>query len=230
MIPFEELDYRPTPMGPLVLRRRWVAAAGRDVHEVLLGDEHLMSSLFVEGERALAHLGLEAVEQGGDLQVLVGGLGLGHTAQAALESPRVAGLEVVDALAPVIEWHRQGLTPLGTALADDSRCRLTQADFFAYVGQVGEASWDAILLDIDHAPDRWLAPAHADFYGLDALRRLKARLRPGGVFALWSDEAEPGPFLAVLQQVFAQADGRSVAFPNPLTGETSACTIYRGRV
>lgn len=203
MIPFEELDYRPTPMGPLVLRRRWVAAAGRDVHEVLLGDEHLMSSLFVEGERALATLGLDGLE-GADLQVLV------------------------EALAPVIEWHREGLTPLGTALADDPRCRMTQADFFAFLRRQTGPTWDAVLLDIDHAPDRWLSPGHADFYGVEALTRLRDRLKPGGVFAMWSDEAAPGPFLAVLEAVFRAVDGRTVAFPNPLTGEASACTIYRG--
>ncbi|MBD3832029.1 MULTISPECIES: spermidine synthase [Brevundimonas] len=228
MSAFEELDYRPTPMGPLTLRRRWVAAAGRDVHEVLLGDEHLMSSLFVEGERALSRLGLEQVE-GGALQVLVGGLGLGHTAQAALEDARVARLEVVDALAPVIEWHREGLTPLGTLLHDEPRCRLIHADFFTFVADSSGVAWDAVLLDIDHAPARWLAPSHASFYSAAALRKLKARLRPGGVFAMWSDEAEPGPFLNVLREAFATADAQSVTFPNPLTGDVSACTIYRAK-
>ena len=228
MSAFEELDYRPTPMGPLTLRRRWVAAAGRDVHEVLLGDEHLMSSLFVEGERALSRLGLEQVE-GPALRVLVGGLGLGHTAQAALEDPRVASLEVVDALAPVIEWHREGLTPLGTLLVDDPRCRLTHADFFTFVAEASGAPWDAVLLDIDHAPARWLAPGHARFYSAAALRKLRACLRPGGGFAMWSDEAEPGPFLEVLREAFATADAQSVTFPNPLTGDVSACTIYRAK-
>ena len=54
----EELDYRPTAMGPLVLRRRWVAAIDTDVVEVILGDEHLMSSLFTVGETELAVRGL----------------------------------------------------------------------------------------------------------------------------------------------------------------------------
>ncbi|TPW01120.1 MAG: hypothetical protein FD125_2754, partial [bacterium] len=37
----EELDYRETPMGPLILRRRWVATIDADVVEVILGEEHL---------------------------------------------------------------------------------------------------------------------------------------------------------------------------------------------
>src|SRR6187402_3307430 len=55
---FEELDYQETPMGELTLRRR--TFNGADVFEVKLGDEYLMSSLFVVAEEELAHLGLAA--------------------------------------------------------------------------------------------------------------------------------------------------------------------------
>ena len=58
----EELDYRVTDMGPLILRRRWVAAIATDVIEVILGDEHLMSSLFTVGEIELAQRGLAAAK------------------------------------------------------------------------------------------------------------------------------------------------------------------------
>jgi len=34
---------------------------------------------------------------------------------------------VIDALAEVIEWHRQGLLPLGKQLTGDPRCRLSTA-------------------------------------------------------------------------------------------------------
>jgi hypothetical protein len=52
---------------------------GRVVYEVKLGDEYLMSSLFTEAERQLAILGLRGLE--GDLDVVIGGLGLGYTAE-----------------------------------------------------------------------------------------------------------------------------------------------------
>lgn len=78
---FEELDYRPTPIGPLILRRRRELKLGVDVFEIKLGDEFLMSSLFTESEIALARLGL-AARSGERLDVVVGGLGLGYTAQS----------------------------------------------------------------------------------------------------------------------------------------------------
>src|SRR3981189_2733413 len=127
---FEELDFRPTPMGVLSLRRRRHPTSGVDIYEIKLGDEFLMSSAFTAAEIALARLGLAALERG-DLDVIVGGLGLGYTAQAVLENSRVRSLIVVDALAEVIEWHEQGLLPLGKQLTGDPRCRLFNGDFFA---------------------------------------------------------------------------------------------------
>src|SRR3546814_20579251 len=63
-----------------------------DIYEVILGGEHLMSSIFTVAEIALARLGLAEVS-GDDLDVVVGGLGLGYTARAALEDERVRSLD-----------------------------------------------------------------------------------------------------------------------------------------
>ena len=48
---FEELDFRPTPLGDLVLRRRTMTTLNNlELYEILLGPEFLMSSLFTEVE------------------------------------------------------------------------------------------------------------------------------------------------------------------------------------
>src|SRR5471030_528600 len=127
---FEELDFRPTPMGVLSLRRRRSLASGVDIFEIKLGDEFLMSSAFTVAEIELARLGLAALART-DLDVVVGGLGLGYTALAVLEDPRVRSLVVVDALKEVIEWHEQGLLPLGKQLTGDRRCHFVNGDSFA---------------------------------------------------------------------------------------------------
>src|SRR5205085_10010523 len=86
---FEELDYQKTPLGELILRRRrMLSLGGIEVYEVKLGDAFLMSSLFHEVEEKLAHFGLAEVE-GANWDVVVGGLGLGYTAVAALEHSEV---------------------------------------------------------------------------------------------------------------------------------------------
>jgi spermidine synthase len=228
---FEELDYRPTPFGTVSLRRRRILSLDRDVVEVLLGDEHLMSTLFTAGEIALADLGLAATAAPA-LDIAVGGLGLGYTARAALDDPRTRSMIVVDAMQPVIDWHRAGLVPLGEGLAGDPRCRLVQGDFFAMARGDGfdpqdpAARFHAVLLDIDHSPGRVLNPGNAAFYSEAGLRSLAERLRPGGVFALWSDEPPEPDFEAVLAAVFATARAEVVGFDNPLIGGRSTNTIY----
>src|SRR3954467_6618991 len=156
---FEELDYQKTPLGDLILRRRrMLSLGGLEVYEVKLGDAFLMSSLFHEVEEALAHFGLGDLK-GDRWDVVVGGLGLGYTAVAALEHRAVASLLVVDALEPVIEWHRQGLVPLGEKLTGDRRTRIVHGDFFA-LAQSADGfdperpgrQFHAVLLDIDHSP------------------------------------------------------------------------------
>ncbi len=72
---FEELDYQRTALGELILRRRVaLGMGGREVFEVKLNDEFLMSSLFHEGEVALTDLGLAELT-GEAWDVVVGGLG-----------------------------------------------------------------------------------------------------------------------------------------------------------
>ena len=230
---FEELAFEQTPMGELTLRRRYEAAVAADVFEVKLGDEYLMSSLFTVAEEALSDLGLAAVAADrGALDVVVGGLGLGYTAVAALRDPRVATLTVVDALPAVIGWHERRLLPVSTVLIDDPRTRLVHADFFALMRASPAAegvlpeSLDAILLDVDHSPTFTLDPSHADLYTVEGLRRLGAHLRPGGVFALWSDDPPEPTFLAALGEVFPHVEGHTVAFDNPLTGGRSRNGVY----
>ncbi|MCR4514680.1 spermidine synthase [Aeromicrobium sp. 50.2.37] len=229
MVRFEELDWAETPWGLIVLRRRFDLATQRDVHEVKLGDDYLMSSQFTVSERALATLGLDAAD-GEELRVLVGGLGLGYTAFEALRDDRVTELVVVDALAPVISWHRDELFDDTRGLAADPRTRLVQDDFFDLArAERLERPVDVLLVDIDHAPDRVLRTDHGDFYTVEGQQAAARMLTPGGVFALWSDEPPDTEFVAVMRAAFAEAEAHVVTFDNPLTGGTSTATIYVAR-
>jgi spermidine synthase len=230
---FTELDYRQTPLGELILRRRRIHALdGLEVFEVKLGDAFLMSSLFHEVEVALANLGLAALDAP-ELDVVVGGLGLGYTAVAALKHPGVRSLLVVEALEDVIGWHRRGLVPLGPQLTADPRCRLVLGDFFALAAsrpgfdpENPERLFHAVLLDIDHSPKNLLHPRHGAFYAVAGLHRFAAQLHPGGVFALWSDDPPDEDFITGLDTVFAATAAHIVRFRNPLLGCESASTVY----
>lgn len=229
---FEELAWRATPMGEISLRRRRDPTVDEDVYEVKLGDEFLMSSLFTVAEVELARLGLAELA-GEDIDVVVGGLGLGYTARTVLEDPRVRSLTVVEALDEVIAWHRDGLLPFASAVVADPRSRLAHGDFFAMVadpdGLGPGRRFHAVLVDIDHSPTHLLHPSHAAFYTADGLRRLADHLHPGGVFGLWSNDPPDDAFVAVLAGAFAAARAHVVEFDNPLQRRTSTNTVYLAR-
>jgi spermidine synthase len=234
---FAELDYRQTPLGELSLRRRRIRALdGLEVFEVKLGEAFLMSSLFHEVEVALADLGL-AASDAPELDVVVGGLGLGYTARAALRKTGLRSLIVVEALDAVIDWHERGLVPLGAALTGDPRCRFVHGDFFALAADPEKGfdpaspgrKFHAVLLDIDHSPRNLLHARHGAFYEPAGLHRLAAQLHPHGVFALWSDDPPDEPFLAALRAVFPAAAAHVVSFYNPLLEHDSASTVYVAR-
>ena len=228
---FEELDRQSTPIGEISLRRRLEPTLLVDLFEVKIGDDGLMSSLITDGEVAVSTLGLAATSNP-SLDVLVGGLGLGYTAGAALLDERVRSLRVVEALEPVIDWHRRHLVPMAQTLTDDPRCEFVAGDFFdiAAAGFAmddgGPGSFDAILVDIDHSPRHLLDPKNAAFYVQPGTEIVARSLRPGGVFSLWSNDPPDDDYLAVLGDVFHVSTAEIVTFANPLTGVDTSSTIY----
>jgi spermidine synthase len=233
---FRELDYQETPLGAISLRQRpEPRLGGQLLFEVQLGDEFLMSSLFTEAEIQLSKLALRALadRNADERDIVVGGLGLGYTALAALEDDSVKRLTVIEVMAPVIDCHRRGLVPIGDALATDSRCELVHADFFALAtSQQGFDSsdpgrrYDAVLLDIDHSPSHWLNPGNAQFYTESSLAALSHQLVAGGIFGLWSNDPPEPAFTTLLESVFASVEEHVVTFPNPYTGGESANSVY----
>jgi spermidine synthase len=230
---FAELDYRITPIGAVSLRRRRDLAGGAPIYEIKLGEEFLMASNFTVSEIALADLSLAALGEG-PLDVVVGGLGLGYTAKAVLGDARVGSLVVAEFLEPVIDWHRNGLLPLGADLFGDDRFSVAQGDFFAMAAGEGfdprtpGRTFDAIIVDIDHSPEALLDERSTGFYRPEGLVELKRHLKPGGIFSLWSNDPPDETFRARLETVFGTARAEPVIFFNPLLGTDCTQAVYIG--
>lgn len=231
---FEEIDSQASALGEISLRRRRMPAFGdRDIYEVKLGDEFLMSSMFVDAEEALSTLGLAAT-QGDKLSVVVGGLGLGYTAVAALKDQRISELLVVDALDTVIGWHKDELVPLGKILNADVRNRYILGSFFdlatdpstGFDPDSAAKKFDAILLDIDHSPTEFLNAANAGFYTTENLALMAEQLKPKGVFAMWSQNLPEANFEALLKTVFTSVTSHVVSFYNPFQNGESTNSVY----
>ncbi|MDR9397169.1 MAG: spermidine synthase, partial [Pontimonas sp.] len=61
------------------------------------------------------------------------------------------------------------------------------------------------------------------------IQEMARHLKPGGVFALWSDDPPDDDFLTVLATVFSHVSSEVVSFDNPLIGKPSTNTIYLAR-
>lgn len=225
--PIEILAHEQTPLGLLVLRRRELLGdPGTFVTEITLDNEFLMSSLNTDSEEALAGLALEA-HSGDELRVLVGGLGLGSTARAALASERVARVDVIELLPPVIDWLARGLVPLSEELNADGRLHVIQGDAYAHLLGEPTREYDLVLIDIDHSPDDRLGRASDRFYTEAGLAAAKRHLTPDGVLSVWSYE-ESASFTAAMRATFGTVRVEPITFENWLVETTETDWIFVG--
>lgn len=225
---YDFLAYESSPIGMIGLRRRTLESdPGAVVTEITLDHTLLMSSCNSASERALASHALD-LHPGRQLDVLVGGLGLGCTAHEVLVSERVARLEVVEFLPQVIDWFDRGLLPLAPELRSDARLAVQRGDVYGRLAGPPERTHDLILIDVDHSPDEPLGAASESFYAAAGLERAKRHLRPGGALGVWS-YAESPRFEASLRQVFDHVHVERSTFWNRVTREEETNWLLFGR-
>ena len=192
-----------------------VALARRgEVVELVVNGAFAMDTVHTATERALATLALDRIP-GDGLRVLVGGLGLGFTARALLDEPRVAHVDVIELHAPLVEWARRRVVPPLAGLLDDPRATVTTADVVDAVPALPPGSVDGVLLDVDNGPGFVIHPHNEAVYGSDFLAAAARALSERGVIAIWS--ADPSP---ELEDELAAACG---------VVETVAHALARGR-
>jgi spermidine synthase len=164
---------------------------GRDF-SIRVGRDELMNSHAHASEDALASQACARLRGPVPWRVLVGGLGMGFTAAAALREVGATGRVTVAELVPaVVAWNRGPLAHIAGNVLGDPRVSLHDGDVADLLrSQTG--AYDAILLDVDNGPRGMTASANQWLYAAAGLTRARAALRPGGVLAVWSavgDEA-----------------------------------------
>jgi len=226
----EILAHETTELGELCLRRReLLSRPGTVVTDVTLDHELLMSSHLTVSERTLARRALE-LHAGRGLHVLVGGLGLGYTAHEvfAAGGERIARVEVVEYLPPVIDWLERDLVPLAAALKAEPRLAVVPGDVYARLSGPPGDPYDLVLVDVDHSPEEPLGGSGAAFHGEAGLRRARRHLAPGGVLGVWS-YTQHAPFATALRRVFDEVHIEPVTVLNELVGEEQTDWLFFGR-
>jgi spermidine synthase len=199
MMDLELLGHAETAIGTIYLGRRRIDGHDDWVYEIRIRAALLMCSLNSISEQQLSTTALSLHEGAGPLKVLVGGLGLGYTAHAALQDPRVASVCVVEKMDFVVDWMDQGLLPLSAGFASEDRLEIVQGDVYELLLGPASERFDLILVDVDHAPGHRLAEGSAPFYTVEGQRLVAQHLATGGVLAVWS-ACDDQDFAEVLAQ------------------------------
>jgi len=199
---------------------------GQQAYEIILNGVFLMASYHRKSEQALAELALAPLAGQAGLHVLIGGLGMGFTLQAALAHPQVARVEVVEIEPLVIAWNRRYFADLNDHALDDPRVQLIERDIAEHLLHTADR-YHAVCLDVDNGPTWTVSEANARLYREPMLRRIAAVLWPGGVLAVWAAECSP-EFQQRLTTIFGGAEEIAVEDVGP-RGEPTAYWIYRAR-
>jgi hypothetical protein len=189
-LPWRTVAEAETPDGKLVLRRR-------GTHDILLTIDGrvLMSSMAHRSEVELVRRAAERMHVKERPQVLIAGLGLGFSLEAALQAlPVRARIAVCELNPDIVHWARGPIADLVAPLLDDPRVTVIVDDVSRVIANAATAGdrdrFDAIILDLYTGPNEDLYGKKSPIFGAKALARTRDALMPGGIFAVWSEEVD----------------------------------------
>jgi len=186
LIPWVHLDTARIPNGQadLLLKRRGTEFS------IMSGMIELMNSRLSGSEKALATLPCAKIVGRPRPRILIGGLGMGFTLRAALESLGPdARIEVAELLPAVVGWARGPMAELFGDCLSDPRVTIRLEDVAVAINAPG-AGYDAILLDVDNGPYGLNRAANDGLYGRRGLGAARKALKAGGILAVWSANAD----------------------------------------
>lgn len=163
-------------MTGATLRRR-----GDGALELRVNGVFVMDDVETTSERLLARQVLDA----GARDILVGGLGLGHTTRELLTDQAVRHVVVAELHREIVDWMRDGTIP-GADLLADPRVDVVIGDVRDIVMRQPPAALDAIVLDVDNGPGFLVHPGNQAVYGTVFVAECARRLRPAGRLCIWS--------------------------------------------
>jgi len=196
--PWQCIESVDTDEGILELRKR-----GDKDYLITIAGRVLMNSTSNRSEILLSVLTCNSLNNKKKPRILIGGLGMGYTLKAALDSlPPDARVVVAELNPVVVKWCRGPIAHLTGDAVNDHRVTIEIADVGAIIKKA-DNEFDAIILDLYEGPFEAAKERGGHLYGADALRSSSSALVPGGVFAVWSEDPDKAFEKRLVQAGFA---------------------------
>lgn len=190
--PWKTIESISTEEGVLELRQR-------DERDFLItvGGLVLMNSMANRSEVMLGQLGCKHLKDHPEPRVLVGGLGMGCTLRAILDSlPATAEVVVAELNPVVLEWCRGPLADLTGGAASDPRVHVEIGDVANLVRDAARSAdakkFDAVVFDLYKGPHYRTDKLKDPLYGSRAIENVRSALKSGGVFTIWGENYDEG--------------------------------------
>jgi len=200
---FEKLDEAETPDGTVLGLFRHDGD-----YTIRVQGVELMSTRRHLSEERMSEVGCAPLDGRSGARVLIGGLGFGFTARAALRflAPD-AELVIAELVEAVVRWNTNPDYPLAADVLADPRVTVRVED----VARTMERErFDAILLDVDNGAESLTDSGNAALYRRKGIRRAKGALRPGGRLVYWLAGSDPA-FLATLRAEGLEVEEQRIA-------------------
>ena len=190
--PWQIIESVSTEAGLLELRKR-----GERDFLITVGGQVLMNSMANRSEVALGQLACGHLKHSTQPRVLVGGLGMGFTLKAVLDTLPATGRVAVAELNPVVlAWCRGPLAALTNNATADARVDVEIGDVAQLIQRYAKddtlEKFDTIILDLYTGPYVRSHKRDDPLYGSIAINTTRAALKPGGVFAVWGEDYDAG--------------------------------------
>ncbi len=162
-------------------------------YSISLDGKELMHSRANASELILGSLGVAQLNNETDARVLIGGLGLGFTLKAVLESVGDnTTIEVAEMIPEVIEWNQTYLKNLNGSLLEHPQVETRLVDVTQLIQEAEPHTYNAILLDVDNGPNAMVADSNASLYSKNGIRSICRALKNDGRLVVWSAGPDQG--------------------------------------
>jgi len=207
MRPWELLDSTTVPGEGTELR---LYRRGEEF-SIKAGYTELMNSRVHGSEDALAELACQRLHDKNNARVLIGGLGMGFTAAAALQQLGArASVTVAELVPSVIQWNKEYLSALAGHPLNDPRITIHEGDVGELIRE-NKNCYDSILLDVDNGPEGLSRKENDSLYSPGGLKAALVALRRGGIFGVWSISPDQRFFKKLQQAGFEVEEIRARA-------------------